>query len=224
MFEKLALSEYNDRIVFIAEDTLIPGISLKKIKDYCLQLFSDEGRAGWYYQQFLKMGVSNYSTISNYYLVWDADTVPLRKLKFFDDKRRTLMVMRKEYHAPYFDTLKKLLLLDRQVDYSFVSEHMMIRKEIMHSLIHAIEVSTINGNGWIEKILHAVNKQEYFSGFSEYETYGNYLAKFYPKSFVGRNIRHRRSAGLISQQPGVLLLKWLSLKYSMASFEKWNKK
>ena len=50
------------------------------------------GVTGWYYQQFLKMQYSNICK-DEYYMVWDGDTVPCRKVNMFS----------KETGQPYLD-------------------------------------------------------------------------------------------------------------------------
>lgn len=45
----------------------------------------------------------------DYFLIWDADTIPLRKLEFFDGQGRMLLTKAEEYHPPYFQTYEKIL-------------------------------------------------------------------------------------------------------------------
>lgn len=72
--------------------------------------------------------------------------------------------------------MKRLLDLERQVDFSFISEYMIMDKSIVNEMIHKIEQR--NECYWIEAILKCINELDRFgSGFSEYETYGNYIFK-----------------------------------------------
>ena len=41
----------------------------------------------WYYQQFLKMAYAR-TCPSEYYLCWDSDTIPLRKISMFDENKK----------------------------------------------------------------------------------------------------------------------------------------
>ncbi|MES2430400.1 MAG: DUF6492 family protein [Bacteroidota bacterium] len=214
------LSGNNERIIFLNEDDLIPGITLSEIKDICKKLFDDADRGGWYFQQFLKMGISQHPSIREYYLVWDADTIPLKSIDFFDNAGKMLLSFEEKIHQPYFNTLKRILNIDRQVNFSFITEHMMIKTSVMNEVVSKIEDAPIEGNNWTEKILRAVNKNQYQSGFSEFETYGNYLAKNYPDIFSLRKIKHKRSGSKITNHPNWALLKLLSFYRETVSFEK----
>lgn len=97
------------RMEVVDENVLLPGLSFFRIKSLLKQSGNVDGRPGWYLQQFIKMGfaLSDYSQ-NQYYLSWDADTIPLRKLDFFVDGK-VMFAMKKEFHKPYFDTIKRIL-------------------------------------------------------------------------------------------------------------------
>ena len=67
----------NLKVNFINEDELIPKINIKEI--FLKRGINEYDRIGWYEQQFLKM---SYSSIckKDYYLLWDADTIPIKKI------------------------------------------------------------------------------------------------------------------------------------------------
>ncbi len=63
-------------------------------------------RKGWYYQQVLKLTYSLDSKFfTNHNLVmWDADTIPLKKIKFFNKRNEPISYGSfYEFHKPYFD-------------------------------------------------------------------------------------------------------------------------
>ena len=62
----------------------------------------------------------------DYYLSWDADTIPLRRLSFFRDEH-PLFSQKQERHIPYFETLFNLLHLKPFNDFSFITEHMVFK-------------------------------------------------------------------------------------------------
>lgn len=115
-----------DNVLFIDEDNLLLGLSKRAIEEYILlnnsHLFS---KKGWYLQQFLKMGFAMSEYSEDYYLIWDADTLPVRKIDFFHDNK-VLFCLKDEYHIPYFDTLKKIIGQSKAISQSFIAEHMMI--------------------------------------------------------------------------------------------------
>lgn len=72
----------------------------KTIKNY---------RLNWYYQQVLKISF----TISNNQqgkkiVMWDADTIPLKKIKFFKNGKSILYGSLSEFNEPYFKTIKSI--------------------------------------------------------------------------------------------------------------------
>ncbi len=69
-----------------------------------------------------------------YYLIWDCDTIPIKKVNMFSNDRKPYFDVKEEYNKPYFITMEKLLPeLGKKYNYSFISEHMLIRTL---SLIH----------------------------------------------------------------------------------------
>jgi hypothetical protein len=178
---------------------------------------------GWYLQQFLKMGFALSLYAKEQYLIWDADTFPLKQLCFYENGK-FLITAKTEYHLPYFKTMHKLFGLDKIADYSFIAEHMIIDVDIMKKMISAIMQSDIPGSTWHEKIINALDvKEENESSkfaFSEFETYGTFCLKYYPEIFVTRNLRTFREAGkLYGRGVTEKQLQSLSEQYETASFE-----
>ena len=74
-----------------------------------------------------------------YYLIWDSDTIPLKLMKIFDDKNKPYFDVKTENHTPYFITMKRIFPeLGKIYNYSFISEHMLIKTQIMKNLIQNI--------------------------------------------------------------------------------------
>jgi hypothetical protein len=66
-------------------------------------------RLSWYYQQALKIAFLFRSHAPNIDLVmWDADTIPLDRIEFFDSNGAVLYGSKVEFHTPYFVTLNSL--------------------------------------------------------------------------------------------------------------------
>jgi hypothetical protein len=67
------------------------------------------GRLGWYYQQALKL--TFLMSLKNDHppmVMWDADTIPMTRIKFFSQGRSVLYGSRLEFHHPYFQTMTQL--------------------------------------------------------------------------------------------------------------------
>ena len=121
-----------------------------------------------------------------YYLIWDSDTIPVKKVSMFNNYGIPYLDVKTEYYKPYFITMKKIFPnLGKKYKYSFISEHMLIKTDMMKNLINKIEVNNnILGNIWYEKIINSIDINELpYQGFSEYETYGTFVKKYYHKFY-----------------------------------------
>lgn len=185
-----------NHVTLLNEENIVEGITIKTVRQSLSDHFPKKIRAGWYLQQFLKMGFSLTKYVSDYYLVWDADTIPTSRLDFFDEKGRMMLAMKSEYHPPYFETMNRLLGLDKSVDFSFIAEHMIIRVEYMKEIINYITKECKGTQNWSEKIIEAVNP-EHGIGFSEFETYGTYVHRYHQSSVSYRKLHTMRRAGFL---------------------------
>lgn len=158
--------------------------------------------------------------------MWDADTIPLSKINFLTTDGKMLFNRTDEHHLPYFQTID--ILFNKEIKHetkSFISEGMIINRSIMKELIRAISNNrNLYGNNWVEKILYAIPQQELsFSGFSEFETYGNYLINKYPNMYKERPLKALRYGmgryGRILTHKELLMIDYCDT----ISFENWNK-
>ena len=196
-FLEQRLSGLVSGITFLDEDRLIPGVDLAAIQGILHQKAGAPRRGGWYFQQFLKMQASKFPGIADHYLIWDSDTILLRDLEFFDEQGRVLVTPTKRHHKAYFQTIKRLLDLDKRTDYSFVAEHLMVKAAYMRELLERLEACATDGQSWAEAILDAVTPAHLPTiGFSEYETYGTYVAARYPDSFRSRDLKGTRKGAV----------------------------
>jgi len=91
----LSFDEFRD---IAANVSMVDGLSLGSI-----------ARLSWYYQQALKIAflVRSYAPSVNL-VMWDADTIPLDHIEFFDRNGSILYGSKVEFHTPYFVTLNSL--------------------------------------------------------------------------------------------------------------------
>jgi hypothetical protein len=217
--------DIHPNITFLDEDKIIPGVNLDDIKQYLLKRIGCSMKAGWYFQQFLKMAFSRLSICPEYYLVWEADTILLKNADFIDEEGRIKITIKNEYNHPYFRTLKNILNLEKQCEYSFISEHMVFARNIMQEILQKINMESNDESSWVWNIMDAIESHDLpNSGFSEYETYGSYVAKFHPSSFVlSDKITTRSGAAYFGRPPFFQDINLLLLtKYFSASFESWQ--
>nr|MCR4743929.1 hypothetical protein [Lachnospiraceae bacterium] len=114
-----------------------------------------------------------------YYLVWDGDTVPCKEFSMFSADGIPYFDTKHEYHKTYFDDLARILPgMQKIIEQSFISEHMLFNVKLVRDLIKKIELNDkIAGRQFWEKIIYSLTALELNeTGFSEYETYGTYVA------------------------------------------------
>ncbi len=225
----------NDEVIkghvkWVDENSLVPFDEVHAcMTEHLRPIIGDEplprGVTGWYYQQFLKMQYA-FVCRDEYYMVWDGDTVPCKKVNMFSEKTgQPYLDLKHEYHLEYFDTMGKILPgLQKVIERSFISEHMLFRCDIMKSLIGDIERNDdIPGERYWEKIINAIEPEKiYDSSFSEFETYGTYVAVKYPDVYRLREWHSFRLGGSF-YEIGTITdgdFKWLSIDFDAISFEK----
>ncbi len=182
------------------------------------------GVTGWYYQQFLKMKYADFCQ-DEYYMIWDGDTIPCKKISMYSADEHPYLDYKEEYKQAYFDTMGKLIPgLRKVIRPSFISEHMLIKKQIMNSLIKDIEGNeSIQGNSFWEKILYAIDAESIQNAeFSEFETYGSYAAIRYTDTYRLREW-HSFRLGAEYFDPKEITdadFEWLGRDFHAISFEK----
>jgi Family of unknown function (DUF6492) len=206
----------------IAEETLLPAWSVGRIADSLPSAVAPRG--GWYLQQFLKIEAIRQLAGGEEALIWDGDTIPLRPMNFKDtDDRIGFYVGRGERHEPYFDTLRRLLGLERVMPESFIAQSMYVRVNWIHSLLEAIMQRT--GKAWVDSILACISGIDP-SEFSEYETLGTFVVSSFPREvfLIDRpwyrwGMAHFGGIDRVSE----LGLQKLSRIYDYVALERWDR-
>lgn len=192
---------------------------LKSLDISSLKIAGFPSRYFWYYQQFLKILYARHSK-SKYYLIWDADTIPLKTMCFFNDKKKVKITCGNEKrHQEYVDTNK--LLLDRVdvANKSFISQHMMIDRDVMLSLISKIENKFLTN---FQAAVLANLQGKSLSQFSEYELYANYYTSIKSDYVIIKASWFRYGASLCGFTPNENDLNKLSRYYEYVAFEKFD--
>lgn len=204
-------------VQFLDEDELIPGMMLENLRQ--LKLPGFPSGAGWYFQQLLKYAFAFQKPQDDYYLIWDADTVPLRTLRFFDDEGRMLFTLGKECHGLYLPTYRNLLRENPNPEISFIAQHMIMQKSLVREMLARIEANFPEKESWAWKIMHhLVGTGDNL--FSEYEMMGNFVANNYLERVAFRKLEWLREGALKSRGvPSDKHLKKLGQKYYFAAFE-----
>ena len=192
---KLKSSVSDAHVELLNENTLIPGLSFCSVKKYMQEKGETCPHVGWYFQQFLKFAFAYTEHCKGYYLTWDADTLPLKPICFFEEER-PLFTTKFEYHKPYFSTIEKLTGMTKTTDFSFIAEHMLFRKDLVIELVNLIGNGKVEGENWVQKCINACDDLS-IPSFSEFETYGTYVWSTYPGLYGTQRLNTFRSAGFI---------------------------
>ena len=211
-------------IEFINENELIPGLSLSAVKGALLDAGGEPRFAGWYLQQFLKLGYSRFCN-DEYYLVWDADTLPIRPVEFFDrESGKPYLNLKREYVAPYFTTINTLLGLGKGRSESYITEHMFFHTEACRKMLTDFEANrSIKGSSFWEKCIYGAALRESAQSFSEYETFGTYVSDRFPELYTPRKMCTLRCGQeFLGSAPSAEVLAWVAKDFDTVSFEHWG--
>jgi hypothetical protein len=204
-------------VKLVDEDQLIPGMTLTGIRSLPIQYFPRA--AGWYFQQLLKYAWCFQNGAVGHYLVWDADTILLKPLDFFDGEGRMLMTKSREYHAPYFETFERLFGVPASYEFSFISQHQMVDKVLLQEMLNSIAGRFPGSSNWAWAILQTLPRRG-VNLFSEYETYGHWLKHYHPESLRCRDVPWlREGTEAVGFPPREKELEELAKRYFFVSFE-----
>jgi hypothetical protein len=199
------------------EDALVPNMTLESLRKHPLPFFP--AGAGWYFQQFLKWGFAAVSNTDPHYLIWDADTILLRPMDFFDDADRPYLTTAPECHPPYFQTFENLIGAPPEDRASFISQHQIIDKVILRELLGVIDARSPSDRGWAWTIIELM-RGEGSNLFSEYETYGHFVRARHPGTSVLRELPWTRGGRkLAGYPPTPESLGELASHFDFAAFE-----
>jgi hypothetical protein len=211
--------------LLLDEDQVVPGLELGFVRSLIAQRGGNPERAGWYFKQITNFAYARRPDASPFYLTWDADTIPLRPIRFFDECGRALLTTKGEYNKPYFEVIEALTGLQRQVDYSFIAEHMMFERDIVNDLIDTILGGLpFRGDELARRILGAVSDANLSSsGFAEYETYGTFALARHPDRIAVRELASlRHGTAFFGRSPSNIQLFAAGRLYTWVSFESWK--
>jgi hypothetical protein len=146
-------------------------------------------RAGWYFQQLLKLYVSFVlPELLDTFVVIDCDTLFLKPITFYQDGKFLINSTTNENNLPYYEHMQRLHpSIEKMNEKSGVCHHMVFNKYILRELFDLIE--TRHFNPLWKVFLELVDlKERGGSGASEYEIYFNYVIKFHSDKIVLRSI------------------------------------
>jgi len=186
-------------------------------------------RAGWYLQQILKIEFIRRQNEDENILIWDSDTVPLKKLDFINERGILEMyegIHHPRIHEPYFNTIKSILGIDREINKSFISQNMIVKSKWIVNLCDSIQEHTGEFN-WINALLSRIDYNSSISAFSEYETIGTFINKYFNTEwkFKDNSDYYRNGTALLGCPSNINNNEWMDLvKYwDYITFENYEK-
>jgi hypothetical protein len=150
--------------------------------------YSPKGRAGWYFQQFLKLyflEVVGKRALDNLLIV-DADCAFIRKTNFFEGDI-PLYNYEIGYHTPYYEILERVFGFGNQTkNMSGTVHHMLYQRKYLKEILEFVRKKS-KKELWLE-IMEKADKKT-ISGFSEQDLYFNYMLKFHKDKIKIRRIK-----------------------------------
>jgi hypothetical protein len=143
-------------------------------------------RAGWVYQQILKLGAGAYiDGLIDRYLVVDADVVFLRQVEFGLEAGRFPYCRATELNPPYFDAYRRLFREPAIGEYSFTAHHMLYERELLEAMFEDIRAT--DAEPWYWAYVDAVDAAE-MSSINEQDSYGLWVLAHHPELAVHRQL------------------------------------
>lgn len=146
-------------------------------------------RAGWLYQQIVKLGAPDYlDDLSDTYMVLDADVVWLRTLRVaIDDTVRFPYTQAFENHPPYRQAYARLFGDAPRSPFSMVAHQMVYDRGLLGEMKRAIEAR--HGVAWWEAYVGAADPSE-ASSISEFDSYGHWVLDNHSEAALHRQLSY----------------------------------
>ena len=129
-------------------------------------------RPNWIFQMFVNLFQD--FTKNDMYMTVDSDVIFNRQQHLFKKDKPVFFISdRDQHHLPYFDFMDKWSGLERQVDYTFINDYMMMDKKVCREMLPDINaLLEFCNNNLSEDCLLA-----------DYEIYGNFVTWAYPDMY-----------------------------------------
>jgi hypothetical protein len=202
---------WNVNIVAIPEETFFIknyNLHYNNIYDMFNKVQDETTREfGWWYQQIIKLGAfMQIPNLSNPYVVWDSDLIPLVKWEIYptinnphykfailQEKTKNEWVL-EQYKNSLYD-LTKLDICDPE-EGTFVPHHFIFYHDVLKDLINHIEL--VSNNIWMKNIMNLSHK---YYRFSEFRTVSSFMKTKFPYLLKYHNFKDYGEYGLRIREP-----------------------
>lgn len=185
---------------------------------------ANQHRVGWYLQQFVKIAAILAHKDDEVVLIWDADTVPLKKLEFIDVNGHLVYYRGEEYRKSYFDFIELALGLKRTQSFSFIAQSLVTKVSWARELFDTLAKSA--QRPWLDAILFYLDRNEP-AGFAEFETLGTWIWHHHRNEIViSDRPWYRNGLSLVGNPLKLSDAVWhgLARSYDFISFEVWDRR
>ena len=206
---------------FINEKEITSIVSFNEIKtkwETTGSIFAN--RAGWIYQQLLKLGASQLlPDLSTDFLISDSDIIWLNNpyLHIENGIFPYSKAYSGEYNEPYRKNYERLLKEPTESGFSFINHNMVLNKDNIQNLKKMIEDK--NNERWDHAIISSLDFHS-FSDFSEYDLYGNWMFK-YKKNIMQKVDIRIKDIRVVPNDTEIYLGK--TSGYHILSSQAWNR-
>lgn len=188
------------------------GLTRDAIKKWYSYRDDKSREFGWWFQQVIKLGaLSCIPGLSDPFMVWDSDLIPLEAWPIYpdggseDDQYRFALLQEKEknefnkreYAASLFSLLGLVEIVPVEGG-TFVPHHFVFHHCVVSGLIERIE-SRGGGSCWIESVMKL--SHEYYR-FSEYKSMATFMSVFFPRLLCYHEFEHYGKQGLRIRDEG----------------------
>lgn len=204
----------------LSEESFIQDFNKYILKKNIIINNFSQRRFKWYLQQFIKLASLEKMKNDDIFLLWDADTIPLRNLNFFYEDK-LLFYKSGEYTKTYFEFIESFLGLKKKNNFSFIAQCFVCKSKWSKSFFLTIEKKW--KKNWKHALIDNINFNE-FNGFSEYETLGTFIYSKYKREIkVLDNKWTRFGIKLIVSVNNFKIFQFfLKRYYDFISFEHWD--
>jgi hypothetical protein len=150
--------------------------------DFSLYKGNIQKRTGWYRQQFVKLFQN---VTGDEYLVTECDNIYNKKVTIIEDEKPVFLLGKDQNHKPYYDITQKLFGFGREYPYSFINEVMYIKRNFVNELV---SLRGLNKHGFFGLIASELNRTQEISGLSDYDLYGNFVAKYHKDAYLYKQV------------------------------------
>jgi len=179
---------------------------------------------GWWFQQIIKLdAIHKIKDLSDPFIVWDADLIPLKKWDLYNkntEKYYSFAILqecsknefnRDQYSSSIMDLIQ--LEIKEPIIGTFVPHHFVFHHKVIKSLHEKIE-----GEKWRKKIMELSSK---YYRFSEYKCVATFMQHFFPELLLyheyetyGENgMRFRDSLEILEKIKKMCNIEYYGLSY-----------